>query len=186
MRPPAAAYELRLRRKCSSRGALLKQLEEREQKRIGAKRPCIGLRKVLGPVKKPSVSWSVPFLGSFGRASIIYGSGRNWEDKIQVRLSWIDLIDRKSELACIEIASFPSEWRSDSDWGHFSPRSPRVVALLFDYAELRLGPSSSLRRESRYQHYIHPSIQNVRHKIFSVHIGSEKQKRMDSLVFTVT
>ena len=162
------------------------QLEKREQKRIGAKRPCIGLRKVLGPVKKPSVSWSVPFLGSFGRASIIYGSGRNWEDKIQVRLSWIDLIDRKSELACIEIASFPSEWRSDSDWGHFSPRSPRVVALLFDYAELRLGPSSSLRRESRYQHYIHPSIHNVRHNIFSVHIGSEKQKRMDSLVFTVT
>ena len=112
--------------------------------------PCIGLRKVLGPVKKPSVSWSVPFLGSFGRASIIYGSGRNWEDKIQVRLSWIDLIDRKSERACIEIASFPSEWRSDSDRGHLSPRRPRVVAYRYDYAELRLGPSSYLRRESRF------------------------------------
>ena len=99
--------------------ALLKQLEKREQKRVGAKRPCISLRKVLGTGKNPTVSWSVPFLGSFGRASIIYGSGRNWEDKIGVRLSWIDLIDRKSERACIEIASFPSEWRSDSDRGTF-------------------------------------------------------------------
>ena len=61
----AAAYELRWRRKCSSRAVLLKQLEKRGQKRVGVKRPCNRLRKVLGTVKKPDsvvvgpVSWVI-------------------------------------------------------------------------------------------------------------------------------